>query len=268
MSERLRLVTKHVARFADRFRPAPAGLVILAYHRVGRASTLEVDLPVTTFDAQMARLAQARCVIELGEAVSRLEAGEDLAGRVVITFDDGTADFAEHALPVLECYQVPATLYVATRFIDEQRCFPDAGKPLSWSALAECQSTGLVTVGSHTHTHALLDRIDPRAAAGELDRSIQLLGDRLGRPVEHFAYPKAVPASPDVENLVRLRFRSAALAGTRPNPVGTDVHRLARSPVQYSDGVDFFERKVGGGMALEDDLRRLLNRRRYAGLAR
>jgi len=268
MSDRLRLATKHVAHLVDRFRPPRPGLVVLAYHRVGRASTLEVDLPVTTFDAQIARLAQARCVLDLGDAVSRLADGEDLSGKVVVTFDDGTADFAEHALPVLDCYQVPATLYVATAHIDEQRSFPDAGKPLTWSALVDCLSTGLITVGSHTHTHVLLDRIDTRAAARELDRSIQLLGDRLDRPVEHFAYPKAVPAGPDVEHLVRMRFRSAALAGTRPNAPGVDLHRLFRSPVQHTDGLDFFERKVGGGMALEDDLRRLLNRRRYASLSR
>ncbi|MDH3704724.1 MAG: polysaccharide deacetylase family protein [Acidimicrobiia bacterium] len=268
MSDRLRLVTKHAARLVDRLRPPSTGLVILAYHRVGRASTLEVDLPVTTFDQQMARLAQAGCVLDLGDALTRLAAGEDLSGKVVVTFDDGTADFAEHAVPVLECYQVPVTLYVATEYIDKQRSFPDAGKPLTWASLQDCVSTGLVTVGSHTHTHALLDRIDARAAAVELDRSIQLLGDRLGRSVEHFAYPKAVPASRRVEPLVRMRFRSAALAGTRPNSTGVDPHRLSRSPVQFSDGLDFFERKVSGGMALEDDLRRLLNRRRYAGLAR
>ncbi len=268
MSDRLRLAAKHVAHFADRFVAPRSGLVVLAYHRVGRSSNLEVDLPVTLFDTQMARLAEARCVLDLGEAVARLAAGEDLSGMVVVTFDDGTADFAEHAVPILECYQVPATLFVATQYIDEQRSFPDAGKPLSWSALVDCTSTGLITVGSHTHTHALLDRVDLRTAAQELDRSIHLLGDQLGRPVEHFAYPKAVPAPPSVESLVRLRFRSAALAGTRPNPQGTDVHRLHRSPVQFSDGLDFFERKLGGGMRLEDDLRRLLNRRRYVGLSR
>ena len=65
---------------------------------------------------------------------------------------------------------------------------------------------------------------------------------------------------------MRSRFRSAALAGTRPNPVGgTDPYRLARSPVQVSDGMHYFDSKLAGGMALEDDLRRLVNRVRYTG---
>ena len=45
----------------------------------------------------------------------------------------------------------------------------------------------------------------------------------------------------------------------------TDRWRLARSPVQRSDGLEFFRHKVRGGMRLEDDVRRLANRVRYLG---
>jgi hypothetical protein len=44
-----------------------------------------------------------------------------------------------------------------------------------------------------------------------------------------------------------------------------DPWRLARSPVQTSDGMRWFTRKVRGGMRFEDTLRTTLNRRRYAG---
>ncbi len=71
-------------------------------------------------------------------------------------------------------------------------------------------------------------------------------------------------ASPEVEPLVRERYRSAALGGNRPNPPGrTDVHRLARTAVQVSDGSEFFVRKANGGMVLEDTIRRAMNRVRY-----
>jgi hypothetical protein len=64
---------------------------------------------------------------------------------------------------------------------------------------------------------------------------------------------------------VRARFRSAAVAGTRANRFGAaDPYRLSRSPVQVSDGRRWFVRKTHGGMGFEDQLRRLINRRRYA----
>ena len=138
---------------------------------------------------------------------------------VVVTFDDGTADLADIATPILERHGVPATVYLATRFVDEGIAFPDDGTPLSWSAVRDMAATGLVTFGSHTHGHLLLDRLPPAEAADELDRSRQLIEDEVGAPAHHFAYPKAVAASPEVEPLVRERYRSAALGGNRPNPL-------------------------------------------------
>ena len=63
---------------------------------------------------------------------------------------------------------------------------------------------------------------------------------------------------------VRRRFVSAALGGCRPNPYrGADPYRLFRSPVQASDGMRFFRRKVAGGMALEESLRGAFGPTRY-----
>jgi peptidoglycan/xylan/chitin deacetylase (PgdA/CDA1 family) len=251
----------------DLVRRPQRGLVVLLYHRVGRRSTSRVDLPSGLFEEQMARLAAGPGVIDLDGALTAL-AGPPPAepGAVVVTFDDGTADFVEEALPILVRHRVRATLYLATDFVERGRPFPGSGAPLSWAALAEAVSTGLVTIGSHTDTHALLDRLPAAAVEAELDRSIALIGERLGVEARHFAYPKALAGTPAADRAVRARFASAALAGTRANPYGgTDPYRLARSPVQVDDGLAYFERKVVGGMRMEDDLRRLVNRRRFAG---
>ena len=270
---------KTAALGVDQVLPPKRGAVVLIYHRVGRTSQLEVDLPDSLFDEQMAMLADQRRAATLDAALAAVGGAptdgpaDGLAGGsagaidpVVVTFDDGTADFVDRALPILVRHGVPAVLYVATDFVEAQRTFPDAGQPVSWAALRDAVSTGLVTIGSHTHTHALLDRLAPDAVAHELDRSIELIQDRLDIAAEHFAYPKALSGHSDAAAAVRSRFRSAAVAGTRPNPYGaTDVYNLLRSPVQLADGMKWFERKVLGGMRAEDDLRRLANRVRYVG---
>jgi peptidoglycan/xylan/chitin deacetylase (PgdA/CDA1 family) len=265
----LQRAVKSAAVAADRVRPPAEGLVVLIYHRVGAGTGSEVDLPADRFEEQVAWLVERERVVGLGEAL------EVLAGRspapatgdggppVAITFDDGTADFAEVAVPILARHGAPATLYAATAFIDEGREFPGGGRPLSWSALADACASGVVSVGSHTHEHRLLDRLEPAAVAGELDRSIELIGEHLGIAPLDFAYPKAVLGSAAARAAVAARFRSAAVAGTRANPPGTDLQQLARSPIQRGDGATHFERKAAGGMALEDRLRQVLNRRRY-----
>lgn len=265
---------KTAAALGDRVRPASRGVVVLIYHRVGGGAVSEIDLPADEFDRQMAWLSDTGRVISLDDAVDLLESPEasdpsDLSlapadNPVVVTFDDGTADLADVALPILARHEIPATVYLATRHIDEQIPWPADGVPLSWAGAQEMVGSGLVTVGSHTHSHALLDRLTPEAAAGELDRSRQLIEDRLGVSADHFAYPKAVAPPGPVEAVVRERFHSAALGGNRPNPYArTDPHRLARTAIQVSDGMTWFHRKADGGMAFEDTFRRALNRVRY-----
>ncbi|MDQ1489158.1 MAG: hypothetical protein QOJ23_1672 [Actinomycetota bacterium] len=267
MPGQIQQLVKWTAAAADALR-RPRGLVVLIYHRVGGHTTVSVDLPRPLFAEQLAALAAGWTPLTLDAAADLLTRPTAPPGPspVCVTFDDGTADFVEEALPELVAHRIPATLFVATDHVEAGRAFPDNGRAASWAALRDALSTGLVTVGSHTHTHRLLDRVGGPEAAGELDRSIGLIEDRLGVACAHFAYPKALLGSPEAAEEVRRRFRTAALAGTRPNPYGlTDPYRLRRSPVQVGDGMRWFRRKAAGGLALEDDLRTLRNRRRYAG---
>lgn len=254
---------------ADRLRPPPAGVTILIYHRVGGRTSMSVDLPTVQFEEQIAHLADRCHVVTLDAAADLLTTGpapENGRAVVAVTFDDGTADFVDEALPVLARHGVPVTYYLTTEYIERQKRFPHDGVPMTWAAAAEAVSSGLVTIGSHTHSHALFDRIPAPEAAAELDRSIELIQDRLGVEARHFAYPKAVLGSVANQAEVRARFRTATLARTRPNPYGAaDLHQLTRSPVQSSDDHDVFVRKVAGGMGLENDLRDLVNRWRYRG---
>ncbi len=268
MSRTALRAVKVVAAAGDIARPRSRGLVILIYHRVGTASGMEVDLPTSLFSEQMAWLAASKRVVPLEDALHALDVPQPPEeDSIVITFDDGTADFAETALPILAAHRLPVTLYVATDFIERGLPFPYGGTPISWRALSDTLSTGLLTIGSHTHTHALLDRLELSAVENELERSIGLIGDRLGIEARHFAYPKAIAGSPMAAAAVSRRFASAALSGTRANRYGgTDPHRLARSPVQVADGMRWFKRKVAGGMALEDVIRKIVNRQRYKGI--
>lgn len=261
----MRRSMKVLAAGFDATRPPKPGVVVLIYHRVDGPGG-SVDLSPACFDEQMAALAGSGLVCTLDEGLDQLgDLSRPASSSVVVTFDDGTADFVDHAVPVLVRHGVPALLYLATGFVEAGTGFPGGGPAVSWSGLADACGTGLVDIGSHTHSHLLLDRAPAAEAANELDRSIGLIGDRLDRQARHFAYPKALLGSPETEAAVRARFVSAAVAGTRPNVAGrTDRYRLARSPVQVADGMRWFHHKVRGGMRLEDELRQRVNRARHA----
>ncbi len=227
-----------------------------------------MDLPLDRFRAQMAELAETSRVLSLGDALAEYsDAGSARPEPcVVLTFDDGTADFADDVLAVLDEFDLPATVYVATEPVVTCERWPDGATPLSKAALAEVASHPLVTIGCHTHAHLLLDREPASVVEADLDRSIELLAELTGRGAEHFAYPKALAPSAENDALIRERFASAAVAGTRPNRAGrTDPYRLSRSPIQRSDSPRDVTHKFAGGMRLEDDVRRLVQRVTYRG---
>jgi peptidoglycan/xylan/chitin deacetylase (PgdA/CDA1 family) len=111
---------------------------------------------------------------------------------VVITFDDGFADFAD-AAAVLAAHRLPSTLYVTTGALGGRGARPpDMAIPeasmLDWSQLAELEELN-VEIGGHTHTHRALDTMRDGVVADDIVRSKDLLEDALGHQVPSFAYP-------------------------------------------------------------------------------
>lgn len=226
-------------------------LVMLLYHRVG-VGAREIDLEVDTFDRHLAYLADRRAAVTLDEAL-------DGGGGVVVTVDDGYRDFHAHVLPLLVTHGVPALLYLATGLVGDGSEDGDTDEALSWSQLSEAVSTGLVSVGSHTHGHVDLSRMSEAAAEEEMRRSKELIEDRLGVACRHLAYPWGV-ASPGAERAARRRFRSAALGWATNRGENIDPYRLGRTPVLRSDGQIFFRAKVGGILDAEALAYRALRR--------
>ncbi len=106
---------------------ARARLSILIYHRVLPADDAfnTWDVTASQFELQMRALAEQFSPLPLSEAVERLAARSLPARAVCVTFDDGYADNAEVALPILRKHRVPATFFIATGYLDGGRMFND-----------------------------------------------------------------------------------------------------------------------------------------------
>ena len=235
-------------------RRRPGDVVILLYHRVGDGGE-EIEIPRSAFTRHLEWLREHARVLSLDQA---LEQGSE--GGVVLTFDDGYRDFHDSVLPLLLEHRLPATLYLATGLVDEKGATANGRPRLSWGHLRAAVSTGLVTVGAHTHTHSDLSQAGEAECENEMRRSKDLIEDGLGVACDHFAYPFAV-SSPAADRVARRLFRSAALDAWRTNRRGRfDPYRLGRTPVLRSDGGTFFRAKVAGRLDAEAWLYRALRR--------
>jgi peptidoglycan/xylan/chitin deacetylase (PgdA/CDA1 family) len=102
-------------------------LSILIYHRVLASpdALFPHEVTQTTFDMQMVHLKAVFNVLPLSEAVERLKCGTLPARAACITFDDGYADNATIALPILQRHGLKATFFIATAYLDGGCMFND-----------------------------------------------------------------------------------------------------------------------------------------------
>ncbi len=109
---------------------SPAGknakLSIVIHHRVLPEPDLLLGSGgIKTFETGLNYLVNNFNVLPLSEAVNRLRSGTLPSCAACITFDDGYADNAEIALPLLQQYGVSATFFVASGFLDGGRMWND-----------------------------------------------------------------------------------------------------------------------------------------------
>lgn len=104
-------------------RRAVPPFLILIYHRVHpRPDPFMIDpIPPERFEAQMRHIARAYRPLPLSELLARSRSGSVPEGAVAVTFDDGYADNAEHALPILSRHGIPATIFLVTGCIGTGR---------------------------------------------------------------------------------------------------------------------------------------------------
>lgn len=102
-------------------------LLIVTYHRVvnepDRYGLGEVDS--AQFNMHIQTFARFFNVLDLGDAFDRLQRGGLPRRAVVITFDDGYKDNIAVALPILRRWQVPATFFIATGYLDGSAMWND-----------------------------------------------------------------------------------------------------------------------------------------------
>jgi peptidoglycan/xylan/chitin deacetylase (PgdA/CDA1 family) len=100
------------------------GTIILMYHSVTSDEAAPYIEPANridprTFERQVAFLAAERRVVALSELADLIAAGRTPPpGTVCITLDDGYRDNLTVAAPILEKHRLPATLFLATGFVE------------------------------------------------------------------------------------------------------------------------------------------------------
>jgi peptidoglycan/xylan/chitin deacetylase (PgdA/CDA1 family) len=248
-----------VAELSPKKAPLPSGPVtyvpILYYHyirinpnprdRVG----FSLSTPPAMFSAQMQYLANHGFhVISLHQAVVAIKNHSALPSRpVVLTFDDGYADFFTTAVPILQSHGFTATSFVISGRMGW-------GGFMTPSQVVAADAMGF-TIGAHTVDHVALAAQPYARATWEMKQSKLTLEELLGHPVVDFAYPYGSFNQYDVAQAKSLGFETAVSTMYGTVHSAGQLFLLSRMRIGGGLPLTYFAGVVGGPQPTAAELR-------------
>lgn len=244
-------------------------LPILTYHSIDDSGSVISTSP-DRFDRQMDVLARrGYTALPLSEATSRLRNGSGIPERsVVLTFDDGYRNVYTDAFSVLERHDFTATVFLIAEYCGGYNDWPGHDSPvgrrplLRWTEIEEMRRHG-IEFGAHTLTHPDLTHRSFAEAEDEIVQSQVVLQDRLGTPVETFAYPYG-RFHEQHKKTARRHFTCACSTRLGRATAASDVYALPRIDMYYLKSRFLFHRLSHPLLAPYLRVRQLLRDLRHA----
>ena len=129
---------------------------------------------------------------------------------------------------------------------------------MTWSDIAELQSSGRVEIGSHTLTHPVLSKESAEQSMFEIVESKRLIENKLGTEVASFCFPFGQHgdfSQRDVDLVKSCGYQCAVTSNFGVVGAKADRFQLPRIGADFSsfpqgrkyvDGVEYFQRKLFG----------------------
>jgi peptidoglycan/xylan/chitin deacetylase (PgdA/CDA1 family) len=233
-------------------------LPVLMYHHVGPSiphTYAELTVLPKQFERQIRWLARRGYVgIRPSDWVEWRRSGKGLPDKhVLLTFDDGYADLAEHALPVLRRYGFGAVVFIVTGLVGGTNAWDEARGSATHRLLTAEQirywATQGIEFGAHSRTHADLTTLSAEELAKEIVSGRDELANLLGSPVTSFAYPYGAynqTVNTCAQGVYSLTFRADESA-PGINYLCTDPHDLQRTMIHPKDSLADLECRLRWG---------------------
>lgn len=154
---------------------------IVVYHSISsplKPMPANADVSPARFESHLQWLAKRRDRVATLEKLLNLPESDR---HYAITFDDGYKDNLTTALPLLEKYELPMTLFIAAGFIGRD-------KYLTVDEVKKIAAHPLVTIGSHGYSHRHFPQLSSKEARFELTESKRLLEEIIEKPVDLLAW--------------------------------------------------------------------------------
>lgn len=235
---------------------SPNQLRVLLYHDIDPRDQ-------ANFAAQLRWLQSSWNFVSVAQYVAMISGKEPIRGRnLLLTFDDGFASNRVVAEEILNPMGIQALFFVMPDFVDledvdearnfiAQNILPNscaAALPAHWRNMGWADLKALVEqghcIGGHTRTHARLAQLKNISdLEREIISSADVLEQRLGVPIEHFAYTFGDLPSFSEQSLVvaRRRFRFIYSGMRGDNAGGVEPYAMRRDSAASQDALSNYK---------------------------
>jgi peptidoglycan/xylan/chitin deacetylase (PgdA/CDA1 family) len=186
-------------------------LLVLNYHHVDESLDTAFSVKPSMFMDQLELLLNLGFLpLSINELIGLTSNSPSDKKFFLVTFDDGYDDFLTHALPVLEDFKIPVSLFIIGDYIGRWNDWDPLRKSrhrhLTLDELRDLESRG-VEFGGHSCTHPMLTSVKGRKLESEIIGSKTILESALNTQIKAFAYP----GGHFNRRVVRLTARTYAL---------------------------------------------------------
>lgn len=229
--------------FFDGYQTIP----ILCYHQFTDSKTARsrMVVPIHEFKEQMSYLADNNFnVISLTQYKKFIDGDIALPKKsVVITVDDGYRSFLEFALPILEEYKFPSTVFVYPEFIGGRLS-------LTWDEVKQLEKNSIVSIESHSTTHSNLSKKSrseslenyKKRLKGEVKNADKILKSRIGKRPTFFAYPYGDSSTQLIDILNEQNYDLAFTVKRGSNSAFSSRYMLNRNMIFGGHSLNEFKR--------------------------
>jgi peptidoglycan/xylan/chitin deacetylase (PgdA/CDA1 family) len=221
-------------------------VLIFDYHRFNtfRADSMTVRVSVFQFQLQYMRehgyhfIPLARYV-----AYKMGKASPPPPRSVIITMDDGHESVYTRALPLIEKYRIPVTLFIYPSAIS------NASYAMTWKQLRTLKATGLFDIQSHTYWHPNFKiekrRLTPsqynKFVDNQFRRSREVLDKKLSINVSMLAWPYGIFDKELIQEATKDGYTAAFALDGRHAGDSDNIMEISRYLVTDRDSGRLFE---------------------------
>ena len=149
--------------------------------------------------------------------------------KILLTIDDGFLSFYKNAWPILKEEEIPFILFVSTREVGSSNY-------MNWSQIREISKENFVEIGNHSHSHEYLVDENIEIIESDIQNSINIFKEKLGKNSEFFSYPFG-EYSITFKNIIKsLGFKYAFGQHSGVIDETKDLFELPRFPINEKYG--------------------------------